>query len=432
MIQESTSSSVMVVGDVDARIGTHQCTPVSKDHAGKFEMLIRAAKDLKVDTNGKNVIEMCEDNSFTVLNGRTQSDGDGRYTFMRGQAVSTIDYCLINGMWHNRIEDMQVVPETFSDHAQPNPHDNKLLPKLQWNDRYRQQYRAQLKQKSERQDCQPEAPNIETLTNWIKIAAACMQKPAHYTRKQPWFDSECHRERQRSMITLKRSLHSGNADEKRKYQEANTAFKTMCRKKRTTNLGIELEVNNIKDSKGFWEFVRRTAKRYCTILLCQGKEVKAAVSKSKNCKAPGIERIPAEFLKNAPDVADAANYRRISFLTSTMKVFASIVLSRLNDWVEKNGVLSEYQAGFRRGYSTVDSIFVLVAIAKEYKRRNQKMYTCFIDFKAAFDTIDRHSLFLKLSLAGVSTKILNILKCLYSDNTAAVWNGNSLFEYGYK
>ncbi|XP_041449362.1 uncharacterized protein LOC121404196 isoform X2 [Drosophila obscura] len=248
MIQESTSSSVMVVGDLNARIGTHQGTPVSKDHAGKFEMLIRAAKDIKVDTNGKNVIEMCEDNSFTVLNGRTQSGGDESYTFKGGQAVSTIDYCLINGMWHNRIDDMQVVPETFSDHlplaiqidlrAQPNPHDNKLLPKLQWNDRYRQQYRAQLEQKSERQDCQPEAPNIETLTNWIKIAAACMQKPTHYTRKQPWFDSECHRARQRSMITWKRSLHTGNADEKREYQEANTAFKTMCRKKRTTTIGI--------------------------------------------------------------------------------------------------------------------------------------------------------------------------------------------------
>ncbi|KAL7723877.1 hypothetical protein ACLKA6_004303 [Drosophila palustris] len=94
--------------------------------------------------------------------------------------------------------------------------------------------------------------------------------------------------------------------------------------------------------------------------------------------------------------------------------------------MDNHKILSEYQSGFRKGYSTVDSIFVLTSIANDYLHKKKKLYLFFVDFKAAFDTVDRRSLFLKLSNLGISFKMLKILSSMYERNTVAVWDGNEL------
>lgn len=52
-----------------------------------------------------------------------------------------------------------------------------------------------------------------------------------------------------------------------------------------------------------------------------------------------------------------------------------------------------------------------------------------MDFRAAFDWISRNSLFFKLNSMGLSQKFLNLLKSLYTDTKAAVWDGDNLSEY---
>jgi phosphate starvation-inducible membrane PsiE len=43
------------------------------------------------------------------------------------------------------------------------------------------------------------------------------------------------------------------------------------------------------------------------------------------------------------------------------KLFTAVLLTRLNVFSEKFSILNENQSGFRRGYSTIDNIFVLYA-----------------------------------------------------------------------
>lgn len=53
------------------------------------------------------------------------------------------------------------------------------------------------------------------------------------------------------------------------------------------------------------------------------------------------------------------------------------------------------QAGFRKGKSTLDNIFVLNHIIQregENKKKSQKVYALFIDLKTAFDKVDRKKL----------------------------------------
>jgi len=53
---------------------------------------------------------------FLLVNGRSASDPLGDYTFMRGEAQSTIDLCMARGTWIETIKDFQVSSQIFSDH----------------------------------------------------------------------------------------------------------------------------------------------------------------------------------------------------------------------------------------------------------------------------------------------------------------------------
>ena len=75
------------------------------------------------------------------------------------------------------------------------------------------------------------------------------------------------------------------------------------------------------------------------------------------------------------------------------KIFSHILQSRLKSWCEINNLIPEEQAGFRKNYSTVDNIFSLNAIIQKYiTKARGRFYTLFVDFKAAFDSINREKL----------------------------------------
>jgi hypothetical protein len=53
-------------------------------------------------------------------------------------------------------------------------------------------------------------------------------------------------------------------------------------------------------------------------------------------------------------------------LSTLSKVYTGVLARRLNDWVEKRGVISECQMGFRKGRRMVDNIFILRTIIDKY------------------------------------------------------------------
>jgi len=194
------------------------------------------------------------------------------------------------------------------------------------------------------------------------------------------------------------------------------------------------------------------------------EEVEKALEKAKLNKAPGPDGIPTEFYKYVTpnfvemltvcfnhmfntgsvsasfcsaiifplfkqgDVNDPNNYRGISFQNAIAKIFTYILHERLVAWVDRNSLLSEFQAGFRKGYSTVDNIFCLNSISQHYLLKKKKLYALFVDFKAAFDSIVTYTLFYKLSNIGISSKMLAIIQSLYANNFALVWDGETTSE----
>ena len=82
------------------------------------------------------------------------------------------------------------------------------------------------------------------------------------------------------------------------------------------------------------------------------------------------------YKKGSVNVTD--NYRGICLSSIFSKKFTRILNVRL----EK----SEEQAGFRRGYSTIDNAFILNSFVQKYRR---KVYVAFIDYRKAFDSVNR-------------------------------------------
>jgi hypothetical protein len=130
--------------------------------------------------------------------------------------------------------------------------------------------------------------------------------------------------------------------------------------------------------------------------------------------------------ENNPD-----NYRGISLLSIVSKVFTSILNTRLYKWAEKEEKISREQAGFRKKYSTTDHIFTLTSLvnSKLNSRRRGKVYAAFIDYKKAFDTVNRDKLWDTLEKLKTSSKLVSMLKSMYSSVQSCVRWGASLSDF---
>ena len=81
--------------------------------------------------------------------------------------------------------------------------------------------------------------------------------------------------------------------------------------------------------------------------------------------------------KNKGERSDCNNYGGISLLSIVGKVFARVILPRLQKPAER--VYPESQCGFRAKRSTVDMIFSLHQLQEKCREQHMPLYVAFID-----------------------------------------------------
>ena len=118
------------------------------------------------------------------------------------------------------------------------------------------------------------------------------------------------------------------------------------------------------------------------------------------------------------DIAICANNRGITLLSIAGKVFCTLVLLRIRDAVDER--LRENQAGFRKGRSCSDQCFALRQLVEKSLEFQIPVKINFIDFKAAFDSIQRDSLWKIVESYGLRRKLINIMKNTYDGSTCCV------------
>ncbi len=177
----------------------------------------------------------------------------------------------------------------------------------------------------------------------------------------------------------------------------------------------------------------------------------------KNNKASGLDNIINEFIKYSPvpminllteffnlvlesghvpeswctgvivpifkkkgDQNDPDNYRGITLLSCVGKVFTALLNNRISIFLDENNLLGEEQAGFRENYSTLDHIFSLYCIIDIFQNKNKRLYCAFVDYRKAFDSVDRSCLWTKLIKFGIQGKIFTVIQNMYTNAKSCI------------
>lgn len=183
-------------------------------------------------------------------------------------------------------------------------------------------------------------------------------------------------------------------------------------------------------------------------------EIKNIIQGLKNNKAPGEDGIVAEMWKIGGDKAaenlhrlicdiweneqiprdwkgalihplhkkgdrtDPNNYRGISLLPVSYKVLSKVLLNIVEEQVDHH--IGDYQGGFRKGRSCVEQIFSLKSILRVRALRGKNTVVVFVDFKKAYDSIDRQTLYNVLEEFGIDGKTRAIIKQTLSETISKV------------
>jgi hypothetical protein len=193
------------------------------------------------------------------------------------------------------------------------------------------------------------------------------------------------------------------------------------------------------------------------------EEVKNALSKLKNGKAAGVDNISGEMLKaggeitsrkllqifenvrkdfNMPedwkksmiakipkkgDLTKCDNSRGISLLSIPGKVFCRVIMERIREGVEQK--LRNEQAAYRRGRGTAEQIFILRNIVEQSIEWQAPLYINFIDFRKAFDSINRKKLWKILRAYGIPDIYVNIMQEMYEGSSSCVINNGQTSDW---
>ena len=114
------------------------------------------------------------------------------------------------------------------------------------------------------------------------------------------------------------------------------------------------------------------------------------------------------------DIWDPDNFRGIAVGSSLGKLFYLILLDRLEMKSQQLHLISPNQIGFMKGHRTADHIFVLKTIVDRIVRiEKKKLFVAFIDFRKAYDRINRSLLLLKLQKLGITGLFYQNIKAIY-------------------
>ena len=132
--------------------------------------------------------------------------------------------------------------------------------------------------------------------------------------------------------------------------------------------------------------------------------------------------------KNVGERSTAKNYRPVSLLSVVSKVFEKLVNNRIVDHLEKCGLFSDFQYGFRSSRSTADLLTVVSdRIARAFNRSGT---TRAVALDRAFDKVWHAGLLHKLKSYGISGQIFSLVSSFLSNRRLrVVLDGKSSQKY---
>ena len=165
--------------------------------------------------------------------------------------------------------------------------------------------------------------------------------------------------------------------------------------------------------------------------------LKATPTKSAEMLQPLLQKIWEEekvpdawkigYLVKLPkkgDLSQCGNWRGIMLLSIASKVLTRVILERMKEALDKE--LRPEQAGFRQNRSCTDQIATLRIIIEQSIEWQSPLYSTFVDFEKAFDSVDRSTIWTLMEHYGIPPKFISIIRNLYDDATCHIIHNGKL------
>lgn len=186
-------------------------------------------------------------------------------------------------------------------------------------------------------------------------------------------------------------------------------------------------------------------------------EIRFQISRSKNNKAPGLDCITNQHLKQLPDSAISllmfifnacfflsyfpkiwktaiiksickpgkdphliSSYRPISLLSSVGKIFERLILEKLNSHIEGYDIIKDHQYGFRKEKSSVHQLFRVSKNIEKQIRSRKSVGMLSLDLQSAFDTVWHDGLLYKMKNLQFPIFLVKIVKSFLQDRKFSV------------
>ena len=118
------------------------------------------------------------------------------------------------------------------------------------------------------------------------------------------------------------------------------------------------------------------------------------------------------------DLTRCTNYWGISLSQIDSKIYKRLILNRIRPVIDK--LFHPSQNGFRPGRSTSSYLLALKRIIEELRKHKKEAVITFIDFKKAFDSINRSKMLKILVAYGIPSEIVNAIRVMYENTSILV------------
>ena len=130
------------------------------------------------------------------------------------------------------------------------------------------------------------------------------------------------------------------------------------------------------------------------------------------------------IFKGKEDVMDSGAYREVKLPEHAMKIVERVLENRIRGLV----TIDDMQFGFMPGKGTTHALFILRRMQEEFRKREQKLYMCFVDLQKAFDRVPRKVMEWALRKKGLAEVLVQAVMSLYEGLTTKVRIGSGTSE----
>ena len=130
---------------------------------------------------------------------------------------------------------------------------------------------------------------------------------------------------------------------------------------------------------------------------------------------------------NVGERSTAKNYCPVSLLSVVSKVFEKLVNNRIVDHLEKCGLFSDFQYGFRSSRSTADLLTVVSDRIARVFNRSGAIRAVALDISKAFDRVWRAGLLRKPKSYGNAGQMFGLISSFLRNRLASSSSGWKVF-----